>query len=240
MTMTLPLLDTFNPPYEVWKTRPATPEEMIANRSMREIKVSLDATIADAIEAAKHIANVREDNCLGNHIQCHLDRSNIYKVWQAAMPPRTPTKIAGYQKDYKNCELARVSVELNKFGKTLEIGQHLFHGGLWTNGDSFITNRPLSTSLCPQVALRNAEWMGKAYNANRLDLFVLRITKPTIKAFSFKRKGTSNGHESEVLIASSVSLVRTNEIRVRNDYPSAHHELPPKEIPIFVLEVEVS
>ncbi|MER9336771.1 hypothetical protein NKJ06_22695 [Mesorhizobium sp. M0293] len=181
-----------------------------------------------------------QDNGLGNHIQAALGKSAEYKVWQRAMPSKTPKAIARYQKDYETSDLSAVSNEINAYGATLSVGQCLFHGGLWRSGDSQIITRPLSTSLCPQVAMRNVEWTAKAYDAGRIDLLVLRIASPTHKVFVFKRRGTSLGHESEVLIASGARLTLTGETLVRSDYSVGKYNSPNKDIPVYVLKVDVS
>jgi hypothetical protein len=90
------------------------------------------------------------------------------------------------------------------------------------------------------VALRNAAHKAKAYDAGRLDLWVLRATNPMTKAFAFKLKGTNFGHESEVLLASGAQLTLKGERLIRENYPAVKYELPNKEIPIYVLDVEVS
>lgn len=238
--MNLPLVNTFVSAYEAWETRSPTREEMLANRRPDGIKVSMFAKVSSATEAATYIAKVGEDNGLSSHIQTALKRSAEYRAWQSAMPPRTPKAIARYQKDYEKSDLSAVSKEIETYGVTLSVGQRLYHGGRWWGGDSQITTRPLSTSLCPQVALRNVEWGAKAYDAGRIDLFVLRIASSTNKVFVFKRRGTSLGHESEVLITSGARLTLVNQTLVRSEYPAAKWNAPNKEIPIFVLEMEVS
>ncbi len=239
-SVSLPVVDTFTPAYKVWETRPATLEEMIANGSPDDVKVNLKETISDARAAAEYMARVGSDNKLSNYIEAALNKSAAYKEWQKAMPSSTPNEISRYQKNYQKSKSFKVSNEIEQKGAFLSTGQFLFHGGLWSQVSSFVTERPLSTSLCPQVALRNAELQGKAYDAGRLDLFVLYITTPNTKAFVFKHKGTSLGHESEVLLASGVSLTLKTQTLIRRDYPVAIYLKPSKEISIFVLEVEVS
>ena len=240
MLVNLPLVDALTTPYEVWETRPATPEEMIANRSLEPTKVRLLERICNAHTAAEYMAKIVVDNGLGNHIQAALSKSDAYKSWQSVMPSKTTPEIARYQKDYQKSDFSAVSKEIDQNGSLLSHGQCLFHGGLWQGGSNLVTARPLSTSLCPQVALRNAEYKAKAYDADRLDLFVLRVTNPTTKAFVFKRKGTKLGHESEVLLASGAHLKLKAETLVRSDYAATKCDHPDKEIPIYVLDVELS
>ncbi|MGU3847378.1 hypothetical protein ACVZHT_38210, partial [Vibrio diabolicus] len=73
-----------------------------------------------------------------------------------------------------------VDADINSIGKTLSDGQFLFHGGLWFSSceNEVTLRKPFSTSFCPQVALRNAEWRGKAYDQGQIDLLVLRVSNP--------------------------------------------------------------
>lgn len=238
--MNLPLLDPFSPPYEVWSTRTPTYDEMIASSSPAPIKENLLATISDAETAAAHIACGVSDNGLSNHINTVLSKSPVYKEWQRAMPSKTPAAISKYQTDYTHCDLDEVSKEIELYGVPLNPGQCLFHGGLWTGGSSTVTGRPLSTSLCPQVALKNAEYKAKAYDAGRLDLIVLRITDLTTKAFVFKKNGTKLGHEREVLMASGLLLTLKNVTLIRPDHLACKYNFPDKAIPIHVVRVDVS
>ncbi len=230
------------PAYEVWETRPATLDEMIANGSSGDVKVAVIESIADAPAAARHIARVAQDNGLSNHIQTALSKSPAYKAWLRAMPSTTPAQISRYQKEYEKSDLSAVSKEIEQSGSFLSDGQCLFHGGLWPpcGSNIFVTTRPLSTSLCPQVALRNAEYKAKAYDAGRLDLFVLRAANLRTKAYVFKRKGTKLGHESEVLVATGACLTLKAATFIRSDYPAAKWGRPNKEIPIYALEAEFS
>ena len=171
----LPLVDTFSPPYEAWETRDATLEEMLAAQNPRlHVDVRLKAAVSNANEAANYMAAVGADNGFGNFINTALDNSVAYKSWRRAMPSKTPDELSRYQKCYPNCDFQLVSIEIEAVGYVVSEGQCLFHAGLWPGGNRLLTNRPLSTSFCPQVALRNADHKGKGYDAGRVDLFVLK------------------------------------------------------------------
>lgn len=103
-----------------------------------------------------------------------------------------------------------------------------------------MTAQPLSTSLCPVAAFENARHKGKAYDADRLDLIVLRVTDPKTKVFVFKHKGTKQGHECEVLLAPGAFLKFHCERKIRSDFPATNIDQPYKEIPVYLVEVEVS
>ena len=102
-----------------------------------------------------------------------------------------------------------------------------------------VTDRPLSTSLCPQVALRNADHNGKAYEAGRIDLLVIRVAESATKAFAYKRKGMALGHENEVVFAAGAGLSWFSETLVRKDYPAVKAFHDSKDVPAYVLEIDL-
>ncbi len=179
---------------------------------------------------------------MNNHIRNALKKSSAYEYWLQAMPDKTPDEILKYKNKYENSDLSAVSREIEEVGGCLSSGQYLFHGGLWSphNCDSFVTTRPLSASFSPQVAFSNALHKAKAYDAGRLDLFVLRSIDRRTKAFAFKKGGMKLSHEMEVLLASRARLTRRTETLIRSDYVVTKRQSPEKEIPIYVLEIDFS
>lgn len=240
--MYLPVVDPFHTPYELWKTRQPTLEEMLAAGTpfAPDIKEQFLGQITNACEAATYIANVGADRGLDRFVENALDNSAALRNWRQAMPSTTPAELAAYQKNYPKCDLAKVTETINEVGCLLSENQYLFHGGYWRGGHTLVTDRPLSTSLCPQVALRNSEHNGKAYDAGEVHLFVLKITNPQTKAFVFRRKGTNLGHENEVLLAAGACLELRSETEVHREYLVAKWEHPDKRVPVRVLEFNVS
>ncbi|HBZ8158488.1 TPA: hypothetical protein MM329_000701 [Escherichia coli] len=245
--MKLPIVDVFENPYESWKYRNASNEEILefyrTNGYFKpQVKDKLIATINNHLDAAIHMAKIGADNGLENYIDRYLDDSANYKALRNAMPSKTPKVLFDYQQKFPNYSAIEVDKEINNIGHTLSEGQYLFHGGAWLNGtlNQFKTIAPLSTSFCPQVALRNAEWRGKAYDNNKIELFVLRVKDPITNVFAFPRKNASMGNEKEVLFASGATLYRKNTHLIRNDYPAAKYEYPDKQIPIYVVEIDIS
>lgn len=238
--MNLPLINMFVPPYEKYKTRKPIFSEWLetGNRLINEGKP--EVVIANAYEAATHMGRVGIDNGLEIHISNTLDSSAAYKLWRQAMPSKTPDVLSRYQKLYPNCDFAQVSAEIKRIGQVLSEGQYLFHGGLWPGGQRLITNRPLSTSFCPQVALRNAEHKGKAYDSGRIDLFVLRAANPKTNVFAYKRKGTNLGHEQEVLFASGANLTLESINVVNSNHLVGKYNYPDKRIQVRVLLLNIS
>ncbi len=241
---TLPLVDPFIQPYEAWTTRNATYDEMMEIQTRTgttsfHVNVHLTARVTTGLEAAQHIGTVGADNGLGNHINYALDSDGNYAAWRRAMPSATPLGLKNYKKHYPAYDAVQVNAEINAHGAFLSPGQVLFHAGVWPGGHSLVTDRPLSTSFCPQVALRNAEHKGKAYDANRIDLMVVIVASSATKAFAYKRKGLSLGHENEVLFAAGTRLSWINQTLVRHDHPVGKANGSMKRVPVYVLEIEL-
>lgn len=246
--MALPIVDTFNPPYEAWTSRIPTHEEMMemhrqTGRFSMHINDRLIARVTNPLEAAHYIATVGADNGLGFHIDRVLDNDKGYAQWRRSMPSATPPGLKKYKSSYPSYDPVQVQNEINAHGILLPVGQELFHAGVWPGGTSLVTDRPLSTSFCPQVALRNADHKGKAYDAGRIDLFVVRVADSSTKAFVYKRKGLDLGHENEVVFAAGATLKLISETLIRDDYSAGKvlefARLDTKHVPIYVLEIDL-
>ena len=221
----LPIVDVFETPYEIWTYRNATEDEGIQHlqeygRPIFQVPDKLEKSISNAYEAAVHMALIGADNALENHINNALNSSSNFKIWRQTMPRRTPIQLTNYQR--RHIFDNRVVQEINKIDCILSDGQFLFHGGCWWGNDVIgsecITSSPLSTSFCPQIALRNAEWAGKAYDYGVIDLLVLKVTQLYTRVFSYKIKGTDKGHEKEVLFSSGAKLKLISSKTIRCDY----------------------
>lgn len=245
--MNLPLVNIFPNPYEAWTHRDATQEEMIdfLNKNgflCGSVRDKLIDIITTPLEAAVYIAKKWDDNSLASFINDNLDNDTNFKLWRQSMPSKIPKALSQYQTNYPNCDFEKVNDEIIKNGLTLSEGQFLFHGGIWPDHDKnkFVTDRPLSTTFCPQVALRSAEWKGKAYDANRIDILVLHVHDAVSKVYVYRRRGTNLGHENEVLFATGAKLYLRSETLICNDYPVQKWNCSSKKIPVYVLEVDIS
>ena len=236
--MHLPFVNQFNPAYDARKTRQKTYDEVMASGLPFElVKIGPEKLIGNAKDAAFHMATEYADNGLENHIDRILASSLEYAAWKSQMPTKTPSELRRYQTEYPKYSLQAVSDELETFGVALSEGQSLFHAGLWTSGDRFVTDRLLSTSLCPQVALRNVDHNAKAFDAGRVDLLVIHVSEPRTKCFAFTNKNTSHGHEKEVVFAPGAELMRVSEEYV-GIYPTGKN-YEKKDVPIYVIEVDI-
>lgn len=249
--MSLPIVNVFSDPYEVWEHREATQDEMLENFRIHKffnstIRTRQIASIATHVDAASYIANRSVDNGLENFIDKFLDESPEYRSFRNQMPSKTSSVLFEYQQKYPKYSIVDVDKAINDIGQSLSDGQYLFHGGLWPDNksNSLVLKSPLSTSFCPQIALRNAEWRGKAYDAGQIDLFVLRAVKPQTNVFAFPRKGTKMGNEKEVLFASGAKLFLRNRMLIKKNYSVAKSDggygCLSKDVPIFVIQVDIS
>ncbi|MBE3753060.1 hypothetical protein HJ186_23475 [Vibrio parahaemolyticus] len=198
-------------------------------------------SISSHYQAAEHMANKLCDNRLEDHIDTYLSESPVFKEWRDAMPSKTPACLSDFQNKYPNYDQISVDAEINVIGCKLSTGQHLFHGGFWCSSNtSRVLTEPFSTSFCPQIALRNAEFNGKAYDAGEINLFVLKVVEPTTNVFIFRQKNTSKGHEKEVLFSSGATLTLHKKTLIHSNYPVGKWNFPAKKIPVHVIEVDIS
>lgn len=246
--MHLPLINTFIPPYEVWLKRETTLEErldFIKNNQplLFQIKEKLIRSIDNHFEAAEHILNMRVDNALENHINDCLHSSSECQMWKMSMPKETPKALYDYKNSYPNYDKQKVDEAINALGFCVSEGQKLFHGGLFNDAREYLTDRPLSASFCPQVALRNAEWRGKAFDRGQIDIFVLKATSPSTHAF-FYNLDEQLGNEKEVLFASGAKLKMISRTKILDNYRvikiNSNCKEFEKNVPVYVVEIEIS
>lgn len=248
--MNFPLVNVFESPYEAWDNRQLSPEEV--STRYRETGVlefcantNLIARVSNHGEAAHYMLRRAVDNGLEGHIDQHLRNSSDFEEMLNLMPSVVPESIAAYKNTYPAYDLQTVSSDIERFGGRLREGQTFFHGGFcsYEPGETFTIDRPLSTSFCPQVALRNAEWRGKAYEIGEVHLFVLKVASPSVKAFVFPREGDL-GNEKEALINPGVRLTVVRKSLVRNDYGvckvDRHLNTIEKQVPAYVIEIDVT
>lgn len=105
----------------------------------------------------------------------------------------------------------------------------------------------ISTTFCPQIALRNAEFNGKAYDENEINIFILKITNAQTKVFSFnfKQKGTNFSHEKEILFASKANIKIIQKTKIIENKKVSKYDKETcknleKTVPAYITEVEIS
>ena len=179
-----------------------------------------------------------------SHIENELENNDALKEIREKQPTRTHKALSDYQKEYtqhykKNEEVINA---IEKNGIKLSDGQTSFHGGgfIFNNKkDINILQEPLSTSLSPEVALRNAEHKGKAFKENEINLSVIEIKNNNVNAFVFKHKGTLHGNEKEILINAGAKIKVIKRVKLDKKY-IVSNGVEKKEVNAYVNVVEVS
>jgi len=242
----LPLVNIFQKPYEIWSYREATQGELNNTTDygliMHGVKEKLKYAIKNHYEAAEYILTVGADNGLEGFIDDFLSNSEDFKNMRRLMPQQISKSFKDYQQHYPKYDRNQLLLDIDNINRTLSEGQILFHGGLWFNDQlsQICTTEPLSTSFCPQVALRNAEWGGKAYDRGRIDLFVLRAKSPKTKVFVYRQKGTRMGNEKEVLFNSGATLILRKKYLIRDDFTVGKgFPTSSKKISVYLLEIDI-
>lgn len=244
------IIDVLATPYDVWRTRDATVDESLEMQKQgysRVESLTINEHLTERIATHKQAASYLLREGLANGLESHIDRaleaSIEYCAIRALMPSLVPPALEAYQGMFLASGLSSADAAIRANGIQLAEGQMLFHGGCWPGADSiFETTRPFSTSFCPQVALRNAEWKGKAYDADRLELMVVRVAQAATRAYIYGREG-SHGHEKEVVFAGGARLTLIQQTRMKDvmAFGMASAGRPPqKMVPTYLLEVALS
>lgn len=235
--------------YKIYSTRKRRLDEIkVPQDALLPINVKLEKTISTSLDAAKHVAEKSADPKMQRHISDALDNNEALKKIKQKMPSKTPKALTDYQQKYSDVDKIKANDEINKIGVFLPDGQELYHGGNLTGveDNSLITNNPLSTTFDPQVALRNAEHNGKAYDEGQININVIKVKDPKTKAFVYKQKGTKFGHEKEVLFASKakIKIIKQHIISTERKAYKASKEIAgkilEKIVPVYVTEIELS
>jgi hypothetical protein len=244
--MSIQAINPFIIPLEIWSYKKATKEEMLEclraeGRPCLNVRNQLIRTVKTAVDAAAFVASTGASVEMKNHVEKALAERPGHYDWRLMMPSKTPKALSDYQNKYPPSNMGPVSAEIDKVGFLVPNDQILFHGGTWPLGQTSITmNRPFSTSFCPEVALRNAEYKAKSYDAGRIDLMVVRVVNPKTKAFVFKINGTRKGHEKEVLFAEGATATLVSNTLVRDNYPVGKYGFDNKNVPIYVVEISIT
>lgn len=244
----LNVIDVFSPAYKKWSRVKLSMDEQIEHLKKHGIcsdekNDKLLKSISSAIQAAEHMAENLADTGLENFIDAALFSNSALRELRSRMPPSTPKALNDYQSRYPHYNLREVVQEINKHGTTLAEGQWLTHGGIWPSQfDEFITDRPLSTTFCPQIARRSAEWNGKAYDAGRLDFIVIRVTSPSTKAYLYSAGGDL-GHEKEIVFAAGAKLTMLSETYICHTTVFKQEQAfidIEKQVPAYVITATIS
>lgn len=248
--MSLNIISPFGTAFNIYKERELTKEEeqKAINDGSFELfmtkKIGIDKIIKSPMDAAEFVGADQHENRLNNYVDNFLTKNTEYARWLSFMPQPTPSEMIKYQQSYLQCNPLVVNDIVIESGIYLPINQTLFRGGMWPKDDNgnnlleYTTEKILSTSFCPLVALNNADWMGKSWDNERLDLIVITNKSTNTKSFVFD-KDAESGHELEVLLAAGAQLKFIEERIVTNTrevYKSNNvYECIPKTIPVFII-----
>lgn len=196
--MTIPLINVL----PITQNLPSQRAQILASNKINKLKVAnTPDELIDAIVVSQLLANEYEQA---------LASSQTYTAAKTAMPNlRQVPELRKYRTTYPNFCHSILEIEINNHGDILAKGQILYHGGTWPcTGNSILTNKVLSTSLSPQVAMSH----GAAPTVNQI--WKITISSNYISAFVFNDvSNQSMAHEKEVLLSSNVTLT-VNSIRV--------------------------
>lgn len=244
MNKNLPIIDIFEgKPFIVTKDRPATPEEYLQSGKMFvPVEICMLQNYHQAILCASETLHTNQIETLVENI---LKENKEFKQWRSCMPPQTPKALSEYQQSYRNCNFQKVDEEINSIGYKLSAGQQLIHGGLWSDlSEKTATDRPLSTTFCPQVAISETLHNGKAYDNDRIDIIILTVVNPNTNVYVFNQSQGKFKHEREVLFASGATLTKVNEIQIKKEFVVAKYDHRSREykklVPVYIVEVNIS
>lgn len=159
------------------------------------------------------------NNILPTMIKDKLKSLDTYKDALNLMPNLSEVKgLKNYRQKHPDHNASDVLYDLNMHGKNLALGQALFHGGTFPRDktgnplDRFVTDRPLSTSLCAQVASVHS-----CYHSPKDIWLIGKVVSSEIKAFVYSNDSRqTHGHESEILIEQGVSITLLSSFEERD------------------------
>lgn len=197
--------------------------------------------IKSLLDAAHVLAFSGANSDIAWHIENELENGGEYANWRAKMPQITPQVLLHYQQLYpiSPAQMSLANNEIINHGIMIPHGQILFHGGQW-KGMKALTqlSAPFATTFCPQVAMREAEHSGKAYNEGYIDLMVITVEDPQIKAFVFDMHEPEKGNELEVLFEAGATIKVISRTVMGCSYPVYGN--PEKEITTYLVEATIS
>lgn len=245
--MSLRIVNPFSEPYVEWSQKDATQEERLA--FYREhgffgggyVNDRVKAVVNNHYEAAVYQVKNGATG-IENHIDEHLKNDENFADWRRRMPSAIPKPLWNYQVRHQpGLTYPEVSEIINQIGVCLPDGQYVYHGGLLSkNGNEFITTRPLSTSLCPQIGVRLGDKHSNAFKYKRLELALLKVKDSNTKTYIFKNKNTDKGHEKEIVFAAGARIYLRGSHLVTLRFPTTSPTGGVAHVPGYVVVGEIS
>ncbi len=195
------------------KTREPTQRDLIIGNATPSITYESHHAIWPRI--IDSVGNCAEDSA----VKDALLASKIYKSWQHGMPFLKDVPI---MKKFRSGRLSaddlpRANDVILTHGMWLPAGQILYHGGCFDSQRATITDRPISATLVPSVALVHAI-------KDRGQIAVFRIAdSESVRAFVYSSRGYQlHTLEHEILLQSRLELspISSQEIlgRIVSEY----------------------
>ncbi|QIH09766.1 MULTISPECIES: hypothetical protein [unclassified Pseudomonas] len=175
-------------------------------------------TVSDARELVIHTLHNYSLSGIISELRRQLNAHPHLRQAKSEMPYLKDSEpLRQYQKGLDKFPLATLNDEVRRHGKLLAPRQVLFHGGSCGPADvrSFVTNRPLSTSLCPQIAAWHA-YNDQLPNTNPTPaIWILNAPYGNKKAVIYRKGGAGMENEQEVLIESGATISPWRQFNVR-------------------------
>ena len=234
---------------KIYSKRKKTPEECkLPSDILIPVNDKLIKTISTSEDAVKHAIENYGDNDLQNHISDALSSNKEFKALRGEVPSKTPKELSNYQKKYDrndNKIKNEADKKIKEVGTTLANEQELFHGGklIDTKENNKLTlSFPLSTTFDPVIANIEAIHNGKAYDEGELNISIITNKNSKAKCFPFRHKGTSFGHEKEVLISSGAELVVKEKKKISETtvYKHENGKDIKKVVPVYITKIDMS
>ena len=195
------------------------------------------ANIQNYKDAVVHMAEKVVDNALENYTDERMESSAAVKVWHEKMPEKTPECINFLQhtNEQDKEEVLKVIKEINC---TLSENQKVLHGGKLPD-TSFTTKKTLSTTTDTQVAFREAEYGGKAYKNNELNIYEITIKNPKTNVFVTDPEG-EHGNEKEIIFAPGAKIEIGKKEEIKDDYVVYLDDKQNKKVKVNLIQATIS
>lgn len=240
MSKNLPLIDIFT------SNTPITIQDKMET-TQESLQSKANSTLKDYQQAILYTLETFSTREMEIFITDALKvKQQEFKQWRNCMPSKIPDALSKYKNSYRKCDFQKVDEEINNIGYKLSEEQQLIHGGLWSDLSAKTpTNRPLSTTFCPKVAIVETLHHGKAYDNNRIDIIILTVVNPNTNVYVFNQSRGKLKHEKEVLFASGATLTKKNEIQIEEKYLVYKYDKnlgkrKKKTVPVYIIEADIS
>ena len=197
--MVLPLLNMFTAQQPVHTI--FTSHEMVMKGGCVGYEPSDPRFISSVEELLRLTVEFYGLNIVESYVSDWLKKDATISFWRQSMPSVVPHELAKYQSGNFNPHV--VDAEIKTIGAVLTPGQVLFHGGNLPQGT---LPRQLSTTFCPNVAISESLWKGKADAIGQVNIYVITVQASNTCVYVYNQSRGKLSNEKEVLFASGAIL----------------------------------